>query len=172
MHAPDPPGDGAIAWGEPSPKAGGHAMRRMLIGLAIAAAVVWIVLLTPPDLSELADVPELAVNGHPGWLAAALLFEVLSFAGYVALFRAVFVARETRVGWRESYAITMAGLVATRLFASAGAGGVALTAWALHRLGPPARLIADRMVAFLMLLYGVYMACLVAFGLGLWAGLL
>jgi hypothetical protein len=38
----------------------------------------------------------------------------------------------------------MAGLVATRLFASAGAGGVALTAWALHRLGAPARLIADR----------------------------
>ncbi len=125
----------------------------------------------PPDLSELAEVPALVANGHLGWLAAALVFEVLSFAGYVALFRAVFVDDESRVGWRQSYAITMAGLAATRVFASAGAGGIALTVWALRRLEVPARRIADRMVAFLMLLYGVYMACLVVVGLGLWTGL-
>jgi uncharacterized membrane protein YbhN (UPF0104 family) len=138
----------------------------------MAAAGILLVLLAPPDLSELAEVPELLANGHLGWLGAALLFKVLSYAGYMALFRAVFVAGETRVGWRESYAITMAGVAATRLFASAGAGGVALTAWALHRLGVSSRRIAERMVAFLVLLYGVYLACLMVFGLGLWAGLL
>jgi putative heme transporter len=37
------------------------------------------------------------------------------------------------VGWKASYEITMAGVAATRLFAAAGAGGVALTAWALRR---------------------------------------
>ncbi|MDQ3607625.1 MAG: flippase-like domain-containing protein [Actinomycetota bacterium] len=149
----------------------GHIRRSIIIALA-AAAVGLLVLLGPPDLSELAEVPELVANGHLGWLAAALLFELLSFAGYVALFRAVFVDDESRVGWRESYAITMAGLVASRVFASAGAGGVALTVWALRRLEIPARRVADRMVAFLMLLYAVYMACLVLVGLGLWTGLL
>lgn len=137
-----------------------------------AIAAVLVLLLAPPDLSELAEAPRLVAGGDPAWLAAALLFEILSFAGYVALFRSVFVDDEGPVGWRESYAITMAGLVATRVFATAGAGGVALTAWALRRLGVGARRVADRMVAFLVLLYGVYMACLVLFGLGLWAGLL
>ncbi len=63
-----------------------------------------------------------------------------------------------RIGWRESYEITMAGLVATRLFAAAGAGGVALTAWALRRSGMEPRLVACRMVAFMVLLYVVYAA--------------
>jgi len=148
-----------------------HIRRSVVVALAVAA-VGLLVLLAPPDLSELAEVPGLVANGHLGWLAAALLFEVLSFAGYVALFRAVFVDDESRVGWRESYAITMAGLAASRVFASAGAGGVALTVWALRRLEVPARRVADRMVAFLMLLYVVYMACLVLVGLGLWTGLL
>ena len=58
-----------------------------------------------------------------------------------------------RIGWRESYQITMAGLAATRLFAAAGAGGIALTAWALRRSGMEPRLVACRMVAFMVLLY-------------------
>jgi uncharacterized protein (TIRG00374 family) len=75
------------------------------------------------------------------------------------------------VGWRESYQITMAGLAATRLFAAAGAGGVALTAWALRRSGLEARLVAARMVAFLVLLYSVYALAVVVGGLGLHFGL-
>ena len=63
-----------------------------------------------------------------------------------------------RIDWRASYEITMAGLAATRLFAAAGAGGVALTAWALRRSGMEPRVVACRMVAFLVLLYAVYMA--------------
>ena len=60
----------------------------------------------------------------------ALRARELSFFGYIALFRAVFVAAESRIGWKASYQITMAGLAATRLFAAAGAGGIALTVWA------------------------------------------
>jgi uncharacterized membrane protein YbhN (UPF0104 family) len=65
----------------------------------------------------------------------------------------------------------MAGLAATRLFAAAGAGGVALTAWALRRSGMEPRLVACRMIAFLAILYGVYMATFVIDGLGLAVGL-
>jgi uncharacterized membrane protein YbhN (UPF0104 family) len=95
---------------------------------------------------------------------------VCSFFGYVALFRAVFVRGDSKIGWRESYQITMAGLAATRLFASAGAGGVALTAWAVRRSGMEARIVACRLIAFLALLYGVYMTTLVIDGLGLYFG--
>ena len=60
---------------------------------------------------------------------------------------------ESRSAGVESYQITMAGLAATRLFAAAGAGGVALTAWALRRSGMQPRVVACRMVAFMVLLY-------------------
>jgi uncharacterized protein (TIRG00374 family) len=110
-------------------------------------------------------------DGKPGWLVMALVFECLSFAGYVVLFRTVFIRGRTRIGWRASYEITMAGVAATRLFAAAGAGGIALTAWALRRSGMEARLVACRMVAFLSLLYAVYMGSIIVFGLGLYFGL-
>ena len=82
----------------------------------------------------------------------------------------MFVRGGSRIGWRASYEITMAGLAATRLFASAGAGGIALTAWALRRSGMEPRIVACRMIAFMALLYGVYMGALVVVGLGLYFG--
>jgi uncharacterized protein (TIRG00374 family) len=91
--------------------------------------------------------------------------------GYVALFRAVFVRGESRIDWRESYQITMAGVAATRLFAAAGAGGIALTAWALRRSGLERRLVACRMIAFMVLLYAVFMIAVVVCGIGLRTGL-
>ena len=72
----------------------------------------------------------------------------------------------------ESYQITMAGLAATRVFAAGGAGGIALTAWALRRAGMPKRAVADQTLAFLVLTYGVYMAAVVVGGFGLYFGIL
>ncbi len=110
-------------------------------------------------------------QGDVWWLVLAALLECLSFLCYIALFRAVFVRGKSRIGWRESYQITMAGLAATRLFAAGGAGGIALTAWALRRSGMRPREVAARMVAFLVLLYAVYMATFVIDGLGLYLGI-
>lgn len=110
-------------------------------------------------------------NGNVWWIAIGVVLELLSFAGYVVLFRAVFVRGPGRIGWRESYQITMAGLAATRLFATAGAGGIALTAWALRRSGMEPRLVACRMVAFMVLLYAVYAVSVLLDGIGLGTGL-
>jgi uncharacterized protein (TIRG00374 family) len=66
----------------------------------------------------------------------------------------------------------MAGLAATRLFGAGGAGGIALTAWALRRSGMSRRTVADQTLAFLVLQYVVYTAALVVLGLGLRFGLL
>jgi uncharacterized protein (TIRG00374 family) len=110
-------------------------------------------------------------QGDVWWLALALVLEVLSYAGYVAVFRAVFARDAPRIDWRASYQITLAGLVATRLFAAAGAGGIALTAWALRRSGMEPRIVACRLIAFMALLYSVYMLSLLIDGLGLYFGL-
>src|SRR6185312_3820834 len=90
----------------------------------------------------------------------------------IVLFRAVSVDGSRRIGLRASTEITFAGHAATRLFASGGAGGVALTAWALRRAGMARAEVAARMTTFLVLLYSVYMAALVIGGLGLAVGLL
>ena len=110
-------------------------------------------------------------GGNSWWIAIAVVMEVLSIASYIAIFRGVAVPAGSRITWRESYEITMAGLAATRVFAAGGAGGIALTAWALRRSGMPRREVAERMIAFLVLLYGVYMLAMVVCGIGLYVGL-
>jgi uncharacterized protein (TIRG00374 family) len=90
---------------------------------------------------------------------------------YVLIFQGVHVPPGSPITYRESYLITMAGLAATRLFAAGGAGGVAVTAWALRRSGMDRREVAERMIAFLVLLYGVYAGALIVTGVGLRIGL-
>jgi uncharacterized protein (TIRG00374 family) len=111
-------------------------------------------------------------DASPAWLVVALLFVVLMFASYVALFRGVVGERVVHLEWRESYQVTMAGLAATRLFSAGGAGGIVLTYWALRKAGMERRETARRMVAFLVLLYATYMTALVLFGILLRTGVL
>jgi uncharacterized protein (TIRG00374 family) len=109
-------------------------------------------------------------HGDPLWFAAAGGLELLSIAGYAALFRTVFGRGVPRIDWRVSLEIPLAGIAAIRLVATAGAGGVAVTAWALRRAGMSAEMIACRMVASLVVQYSVYFGALILGGLGLWAG--
>jgi uncharacterized membrane protein YbhN (UPF0104 family) len=141
---------------------------RVLGSLLFVISTVAFLYLVLPKLLGLRDTWSRIQHGDLLWLAVAALLEVCSFGGYVLLFRGGFVRGRTRIGWRASYEITMAGLAATRLFASAGAGGVALTAWALRRSGMEPRIVACRMIAFMALLYAVFMGALVIDGLGLY----
>jgi uncharacterized protein (TIRG00374 family) len=156
----------------------GHEMPRLRLTRGrILASVVFIVSTVAflyfvlPKLLGLQETWNRIQHGNLWWFGLALVLEALSFGGYVALFRAVFVRGESRINWSESYQITMAGVAATRLLAAAGAGGIALTVWAVRRSGMGARVVACRMIAFLVLLYGVYMVTLVVGGLGLYLGL-
>jgi putative heme transporter len=124
-----------------------------------------------PKLAGVSTTVHRIERGDTWWIAIGVLLELLSFAGYIILFRSVFVRGQEPIGWRESYQITMAGLAATRLFATAGAGGVALTAWALRRSGMEPRIVACRMVAFMVLLYVIYAGSLLLDGIGLGSGL-
>ncbi len=111
-------------------------------------------------------------RGDPLWLAAAGVLELLSIAGYATLFRAVFGRGVPRIDWRVSLEIPLAGIAAIRLVAAAGAGGVAVTAWALVRAGMSAEVIASRMVASLVVQYSVYLGAVIVCGLGLYTGVL
>jgi uncharacterized membrane protein YbhN (UPF0104 family) len=162
--------------------------RRQAIAFGVfVLTVVGFLYFVLPKLAGVGTTLHHLEHGDVWWIAVGVVLELLSFAGYVVVFRAVFVTTRTGassapdrtgprsapgpIGWSESYQITMAGLAATRLFATAGAGGVALTAWALRRSGMEARLVACRMVAFMVLLYAVYAGSVFLDGLGLGTGL-
>jgi uncharacterized protein (TIRG00374 family) len=152
--------------------------RRQIVAFAVfILSGVGFLYFVLPRLAGVGTTVHRIEGGDTWWIAVGVVLELLSFAGYVVVFRSVFVLNAhppdppSRIDWRESYEITMAGLVATRLFAAAGAGGVALTAWALRRSGMAPRLVACRMVAFMVLLYVIYAGSLLLDGIGLGIGL-
>jgi uncharacterized membrane protein YbhN (UPF0104 family) len=145
--------------------------RRALMLLAMGGALVASLVFVLPTFADLPATWERLTHGDTRWLVLALGLEAVSFLGHIILFRAVGDDGRGRVGMRASTEITLAGHAATRLFASGGAGGVALTAWALRRSGMERVDVAARMTTFLVLLYAVYMAALVLGGAGLFLGL-
>jgi putative heme transporter len=136
--------------------------------VVMALAFLYLVL---PQLGGVRHTWDRLNEGNSWWIAVAVALQVAAMASYIAIFQGVHVPPGSRITFRESYLITMAGLAATRLFAAGGAGGVAVTAWALRRSGMRRREVAERMIAFLVLLYGTYMVALIVCGVGLYTGL-
>jgi uncharacterized protein (TIRG00374 family) len=111
-------------------------------------------------------------DADPLWIAIAMGFNVVAYATYFALFKAVVGGNALRLSWRETYEINMAGVAATLLFSAGGAGGIALTYWALRKAGMRRRDVARRMVAFVTLHYAFYPLALIVFGILLRTGVL
>lgn len=139
----------------------------VLLFLSLATIFVFAVL---PQLAGFGKSLHRLRDGNKIWLAVGVGLECISLFGYMALLRMVFSCEGVHIDWRSSYQITMAGAVATKLLAAGGAGGIALTIWALRASGLTARTVARRMTSFEMLLYAVFMAALVVFGGGLAVG--
>lgn len=144
--------------------------RRLLFVVVFLVLAVVALYYLAPRVAGLEQTWHRIERGDPYWLLLALFFTVGSFMGYVGLFRGVFMRTGIDLGWRESYQITMSGMMAARVFAAGGAGGIVLTAWALRRAGMSARQVADKSVSFVVLTYLVYAAALLVFGLGLRLG--
>jgi uncharacterized protein (TIRG00374 family) len=142
--------------------------RLIQTGALVLLLVVGIYFLLPKILEDQESSAKLG-DASLAWVLVALGFAVAMFAAYVALFRGV-VGQRVRLRWKDSYDITMAGLAATRLFSAGGAGGIVLTYWALRNAGMPRKETAARMVAFLVLLYAVYMVTLLVNGILLSTG--
>jgi putative heme transporter len=141
-----------------------------LFALFVLTALAFLYLVLP-QLGGVKHTWDRLNEGDSWWIAVAVALQVAAMASYIAIFHGVHVPPGSRITFRESYLITMAGLAATRLFAAGGAGGVAVTAWALRRSGMRRREVAERMIAFLVLMYGAYMVALIVCGVGLYTGL-
>jgi uncharacterized protein (TIRG00374 family) len=144
--------------------------RKLLGGMAIFVLVIFAIYVVFPKLLGLNDVVDKLDDAVWYWIVIAVAFNLAAFAAYVALFRGILRGTRDdpanlRLDVRASYQITMAGLAATRIFSAAGAGGIALTYWALRKAGMQRRRSACRMVAFLVLMYGVYLSALIVFGI-------
>jgi uncharacterized protein (TIRG00374 family) len=141
--------------------------RRRVLYTLVAVAAIAAAFLALAQADQLSKVISRMEQGSPGLLILAIGLEALSFAGYIALAMATFHARAPRIEWRESTEIALAGVVATRLLAAGGAGGIALTAWALRAAGMDARTTARRLTGFLVALYSVFFVSLLLAGVGL-----
>jgi uncharacterized protein (TIRG00374 family) len=139
-------------------------------GLIFGAVFIVIVLVllygVLPKLPGIEDsVDQIAHRSNPWWIAVAFGLKTLSYVSYIWYFRAIFDREAPLIGWRGSYHISMAGVAATRMIGAAGAGGVALTFWAVRKAGMGRRASVSYLVAFYVILYGIFMVALLLGGL-------
>src|SRR5579875_171040 len=145
--------------------------RRLILTALLIAVVIGGLYFLIPKLAGLNKTWGQLKHGDPVLLGVGAVLELASVGGYALLFRNVFGRGMARIDWRASVQIPLAGIAAIRLLSAAGAGGVAVTVWALRRAGMEAGVIACRMVASYVLQYSIYMASLLVCGLGLRFGL-
>jgi uncharacterized membrane protein YbhN (UPF0104 family) len=131
------------------------------------AAVLVIVALIAAFAPGLGELRERLEGAQPGWLALAVLLELLSCLSYVLMFRPIFCMRMSR---RTSYELAVSELAVGSLLPASGAAGLAFGAWALRRGGMPAQDIGRRTVAFFVLKSAVNFVAVAVVGLVMWLG--
>jgi uncharacterized membrane protein YbhN (UPF0104 family) len=162
-HAPDHPG---------GPRQFFHEHRRAIVAGIVVLLLIIFIFVVLPQLAGFGKSLHRLKYGNKLWLAVGVCFEACSLLGYATLFKTLFSYDDISIGWRDAGQITLSGTVATKLLGAGGAGGIALTVWALRAAGHSARTIAHRMTSFEIMLYGVFMAALVIFGGGIAIGVL
>jgi uncharacterized protein (TIRG00374 family) len=143
--------------------------RHLGIRVAQIALVIGAVAIAISALPGLGDVRARFADASPAWIAALVLAEAGSCAGYVLAFRYTFC---TGMPWGLSYDIAMAEQAANALLPAGGAGGLALGVWALRQAGMPTGHIARRTVAFFVITSAPNFVGVVVAGVGVFAGIL
>jgi putative heme transporter len=146
-------------------------LRRVAVPAVLACAAVGALFLAGGRVHAVTAVLRRGFGQGPGWVGLSALLEAASLAAYVWLLSLVAGRASPRIGTRESARITLAGAAATRLLPTAGAGGAALTVWALRRTGLAPRMAARTLLVFLVVLYGVFLAAIAVAGGALSLGL-
>jgi uncharacterized membrane protein YbhN (UPF0104 family) len=138
--------------------------RRAALPAALAAVAAAVVILAGGPLQAFADAVGRVADADPRWLVAGAAFELLSFGGYIALLWLVGGRASPRLGFRASVEVTLGGAAATRLLPTGGVGGAALTIWAFRRAGLDARDATRTLLAFLVLLYSIFLGAIALAG--------
>ena len=145
--------------------------RRAAVPAALAAAAAAVVIVAGGPLQAFANAIHRAFEADPRWVVGGAVFELLSFAGYIALLWAIGSRASRRLGVRETTQVTLGGAAATRLLPTAGVGGAALTLWALRRTGMGSRQATQTLMTFLITLYSVFLIAIMSSGVALATGL-
>jgi uncharacterized protein (TIRG00374 family) len=145
-----------------------RAVQTVLLVIVLLVAIYFLF----PKLVGLGDSLSKLSEADLVWVVVAIGFNVIAIATYIALFKAVVGGDALRLTWGETYEINMAGVAATLFFSAGGAGGIALTYWALRKAGMERRDVGRRMVAFISLHYVFYPLALIVFGILLRTGVL
>ena len=145
--------------------------RRRVVGLFAAVALLIVAIYVVfPHVVGLDGTFDRFDEAKWYWLIVAFCMPFLYYGSYAILVHSVFGKRgpdaiRRRIDRRASGQITLAALAASALFSAAGAGGMALTYWALRKAGMERRRAVCRMVAFLAIMYSVYLLAMVLFGI-------
>ena len=142
--------------------------RHLLVRVAEIIAVIAVVALAITALPGLDEVRARLQDADPVWVAAIVVAEIASCAGYVLVFRSTFCSQ---MSWALSYDIAMAELAANSLLPAGGAGGLALGVWALRQAGMPTGNIARRTVAFFVITSAANFLALIVVGIGVFVGI-
>jgi uncharacterized membrane protein YbhN (UPF0104 family) len=149
------------------PRAGGVPERALRRGAAVlvaaGAAVVAAVVLAP----GLERVQRLLEGTSPGWVAAAVLLEVGSCLGFVAVVVSLFElprAHARKLGWAE--------LAVNVLLPAGGVSGLGVAGWMLHRRGMTAGAVALRSAAMFVFTSLPNFVAVAVLGPAMWLGLL
>jgi uncharacterized protein (TIRG00374 family) len=147
---------------------GRHSVR-----LVVLAVVFFLVIhFAFPALAGVRRSLDVIQEANYWWIAVACVCSLLTQAMYIVVFRysvgGVDGAAERKLGWKQSYEVTMASQAASTLVTAAGAGGIALFLWVLARAGFSKTEAVARTIAFLAFHYVIYLGAIVVFGLGLY----
>jgi uncharacterized membrane protein YbhN (UPF0104 family) len=140
-------------------------VRRALQVILLLGVLVLVAVLAP----GLGEVRDRLKDASPGWLAVAVVFEILSALSYILMFRPVFCSI---MPWRSATEVGLSEVATGSIIPASGAGGIALGAWVLSRAGMSAETIARRSVAFLLLKSSVNFVAVAVVGLLVFVGIL
>jgi uncharacterized protein (TIRG00374 family) len=146
--------------------------RRMLQTLVVVLLLIVAIYFLFPSLVGLEDAVAKVGDAKLGWVMVGVGFGFAMFGTYITLFRGVVGGDVMPLTWKEAYEINMAALAASRLFSAGGAGGIALTYWALRKAGMDTRRSTQRMIVFLALQYTFYPLAIIVCGILLRTGVL
>ena len=138
--------------------------KRAAVPAALAAAAATAIVVAGGPLHAFAHALRRALDADPRWVVGGAVFELLSFAGYIALFWMVGSRATKRLGLAESTQVTLGGAAATRLLPTAGVGGAAVTLWSLRRAGLGTRGATRTLLGFLVVLYSVFLSAIAVSG--------
>jgi len=142
-----------------------RTLRNSVISLAVFFGIIVALLLAVPGLHS---IEQRISHANSLWLAAAIVLELLSCAGYVVLFGLVF----GMLGKRLVSRLSLAELAVNSVVSVSGLAGLALGAWVLRTKGISVARIAKRSVLLFVLTSAVNVGAVIVIGVLMWLGVL